>query len=56
MVLTDAGILAYNKEYYNHCFDILKKTARKETGIELTDQEVWDRYFWYTKELSYSEF
>lgn len=53
MVLVDNGTLEYNKEYYNHCFDILKKTARKETGLEMTSQQVWDRYFWYNIEKSH---
>lgn len=49
MVLADAGT-PHNLAYYNHCFDILKKTARKETGLKLSDSEVWNRYFWYFRE------
>lgn len=48
MVLVDNGTLDYNKEYYQHCFDILKKTTQKETGrMNVTMNEVWSRYFWY---------
>ena len=53
MVLVDNGTLEYNKKYYDHCFDILKKTAKKETGIEMTSQQVWNRYFWYNIEMSH---
>ena len=53
MVMADTFITAYDKEYYNHCFDVLKKTARKETGEKMTNQEVWDRYFWYNIEMSH---
>lgn len=49
MVLADNRKLPYDKKYYNHCFDILKRTARKETGLKLSDEEVWDRYFWYNR-------
>lgn len=51
MVLADSG-MSYNREYYMHCWEILKKTARKETGLNLTDQEIWDRYFWYDANIA----
>lgn len=53
IVLADADKLPYNDEYYHHCFDILKKTSDKETGIGLTDQSIWNRYFWYEMDKSH---
>ena len=46
MVMADSG-MSFNREYYLHCWEILKNVARKETGLNLTEQEIWDRYFWY---------
>ena len=48
MVLTDRGDLEYNRDYYNHCMDILIKNTKTEVGIKNpTFDEVWNRFFWY---------
>lgn len=54
MVLADKGYIECNQEYYNHCFEILRKTAVKETGVKKpSDAQVWSRYFWYSTEDSH---
>ena len=56
MVLADKGYIECNQEYYNHCFEILKRTAKKETGVKKpSDAQVWSRYFWYSTEDSHYE-
>ena len=48
MVLVDRGDLEYNRDYYNHCMDILIKNTKKEVGIERPTLDlVWNRFFWY---------
>lgn len=52
MVLVDYHLIHheyfFSQEYYNYCFDILTKTALKETGAEsATINQIWNRYFWY---------
>lgn len=61
MVLVDNGFIKhdyfFNQDYYNHCFDILRKTTQKETGyLNLTADEVWQRYFWYDISKSHLTF
>lgn len=57
MVLADKGYIECNQEYYMHCFEILRKTAIKETKIRKpTVDEVWNRYMWYPMSKSHMQF
>ena len=57
MVLADKGYIECNEEYYKHCFEILKKTAIRETKIRKPENlEVWNRYMWYPIEKSHMQF
>ena len=51
--LADNDNVIYNEEYYLHCFEILERTIRKETGAWAPSVEfVWDSYMFYPIEKS----
>lgn len=51
-VFCDNGVYEYNEEYYKHCLDILRKTLRRENGEKYSINEVFDHYFFYSREKS----
>lgn len=51
--MSDHDVLQYNKEYYRHCLDILKKNAKQEHGvIPQSLEDLWGGYFGYPIEES----
>ena len=53
IVYTDNDIYDYNEDFYKHCMEVLRKTLKKEQGIEVkTPQEVWSHYFFYSIDRS----
>lgn len=59
--MCDHNLIAFNKDYYIHCFDILISTVMKESGErDLTILDVWNYYLFYpieestVKELKYA--
>lgn len=46
--MADNGLAEYNEDYYNHCFETLRNTMKKETGVRyVSDEAVWNNYFFY---------
>ena len=44
----DTDNMEFNEEYYLHCFEILKKTHKKETNEPVKDPEIiWNKYMFY---------
>ena len=55
IVLADNHILSYNHRYYIYCLNRLKEIALKEVGVKhATYKEIWNRYFWYDMENSFT--
>lgn len=52
IVYTDNDIYEYNEEMYKHCLEILRNTIKKEQGLRISLDEVWDHYFFYDKSRS----
>ena len=52
IVYTDNDIYEYNKDMYEHCLDILKKTLKNEQNIRVDRDDVWEHYFFYSREDS----
>ena len=48
----DNDLQEYNAGYYSHCLEILKKTYKKEYGINPTIDKIWEYYFSYTRDKS----
>lgn len=48
-VYADNDIMPYNREYYKHCLEILRKTHSKETKSpkKLSMEAIWKYYFFY---------
>ena len=45
--MADHDLQKYSPEYYRYCLDRLKINAKRETGVKLTDEQVWERCFFY---------
>lgn len=52
IVYADNDIYEYNEEMYKHCLQILKKTIKTEQGITVKLDDVWEHYFFYSKDRS----
>lgn len=48
----DNDLQEYNRGYYSHCLEILKKTYKKECGVKPTIDDIWDYYFSYPRDKS----
>ena len=50
--MAEHGLQDYNVDYYKYCLGKLKQNYEAEEGRQVTDDEVWNRYFIYPKEQS----
>lgn len=50
---TDHNILEYNRNYYKHCIQILRKVLKTENDISIRNERtIWERYLFYPVEQS----
>ena len=50
--MVDHDLQKYSPEYYQYCFNNLKKNVEREDGCKYTDEQVWNHYFFYPIEKS----
>lgn len=51
--LMDFDKIPFNRPYYAHCFSILERTIKRETGEAVESPvELWEHYMWYPVEQS----
>lgn len=52
IVYTDNDIYEYNEAYYVHCLEVLQNTLKKEQELRVDLDDVWNHYFFYSREDS----